>query len=88
VAWALLVAYFVVTASTSRWRWLVLLHPVLTVFVVVATANHFLLDGVVAAALLALTLLALVAWDRRLPATPEPRPAEMAETGAPDVVRP
>lgn len=88
VAWALVVAYFVVTASTSRWRWLVLLHPVLTVFVVVATANHFLLDGVVAAMLLALTLLALAAWDRRLPATPEPRPAEMAETGAPDGVRP
>jgi MFS superfamily sulfate permease-like transporter len=88
VAWALLVAYFVVTASTSRWRWLVLLHPALTVFVVVATANHYLLDGVVAAALLALTLLALAAWDRRLTATPEPRPAEMAEAGAPDGVRP
>ncbi len=88
VAWALLVAYFVVTSSTSRWRWLVLLHPALTVFVVVATANHFLLDGIVAAALLALTLVALEAWDRRVPARPEPRPAEMAAAGAPDEVAP
>ena len=28
VGWAVLVAYVVVTASRSRWRWLVLLHPV------------------------------------------------------------
>ena len=39
----------VVTVSTSRWRWLVLAHPVLTSLVVVVTANHWWLDGVVAA---------------------------------------
>ena len=52
VAWAVLVGWSVVRISTSRWRWLVLAHPVLTVFVVVATANHFWLDGVVGAAVL------------------------------------
>ena len=45
VAWAVLVGWAVVRISTSPWRWWVLAHPVLTVFVVVATANHFWLDG-------------------------------------------
>ncbi len=53
VGWALLVGWAVVRVSPSRYRWWVLAHPVLTVFVVVATANHFWLDGIVAAALLA-----------------------------------
>jgi len=53
VGWALLVGWAVLDVSRSRYRWWVLVHPVLTVFVVVATANHFWLDGIVAALLLA-----------------------------------
>lgn len=53
VGWALLVAVAAIAASRSRWRWLVLAHPVLTVIAVVATANHWWLDGLVAAAILA-----------------------------------
>jgi hypothetical protein len=53
VAWALLVGWAAIGISTSRYRWWVLAHPALTVFVVVATANHFWLDGIVAALLLA-----------------------------------
>jgi hypothetical protein len=56
VGWAVLVGLVVVTISTSRWRWLVLLHPAITIFVVAATANHFWLDGIVAIALLALAI--------------------------------
>jgi hypothetical protein len=52
VAWALLIAWGVISCSRSRFRWWVVCHPVLTVFVVVATANHYWLDGIVAAALL------------------------------------
>lgn len=52
VGWAVLVAVAVILASRSRWRWLVLLHPVLTVVAVVATANHWWLDGIVAVAIL------------------------------------
>ena len=33
-------------SARSRWRWLVLAHPVLTTWVVVVTGNHFWLDGV------------------------------------------
>ncbi|MHB8464533.1 MAG: phosphatase PAP2 family protein, partial [Acidimicrobiales bacterium] len=37
VAWAVLIATAVIVASTSRWRWWILLHPALTTFAVVAT---------------------------------------------------
>ena len=57
VGWALLVALVVVQVSGSRWRWLALGYPVLTLLAVVVTANHFWLDGIVAALLLALALL-------------------------------
>jgi hypothetical protein len=56
VGWSLLVAWAVVRVSRSRFRWWVLAHPALTVFVVAATANHFWLDGIVSAALLALSI--------------------------------
>jgi hypothetical protein len=59
VAWAVLIALAVVRISSSRWRWLVLAHPLVTCFVIVATANHFWLDGVVAIVVLALCELAL-----------------------------
>jgi hypothetical protein len=58
VAWALLVGVTVVRVSTSRWRWLALAYPALTLLVVVVTANHFWMDGIVAAALLAVVMLA------------------------------
>jgi hypothetical protein len=51
--------------STSRWRWLILAHPAMTVFAVVATANHWWLDGIVAAALLPLAIV-IEAGARRL----------------------
>jgi hypothetical protein len=56
VCWSVLVAWAVITASTSRWRWLILAHPIVTVFVVVGTGNHYWADGIVACALLLLLL--------------------------------
>lgn len=52
VGWALLVAWGVVTYGGSRLRWIVLAHPVCTVVVVILTANHYWLDGLVGAVLL------------------------------------
>lgn len=52
VGWAVLVGVAVVVISRSRWRWLALLHPVLTTLSVVATGNHWWLDGVVAVMIL------------------------------------
>jgi hypothetical protein len=54
VAWALLVGLGAVLIGRSRWRYLVLAHPVLTIWAVVATGNHYWADGIVAAVLLAL----------------------------------
>ncbi len=73
VGWAVLVGWAVVTISPSRWRWLVLAHPIVTIFVVVATGNHFWLDGIVAVGLLILAELARRAASsvlRRLRAAP------------------
>jgi PAP2 superfamily len=52
VGWAVLIGIAVVMVSRSRWRWLVLVHPVLTMFAVTVTAYHWLLDGIVAVAIL------------------------------------
>lgn len=52
VAWAFLIGYYVWRISPSRGRWLGPAHAVVTTFVVVATGNHWWLDGIVAAGLL------------------------------------
>jgi PAP2 superfamily protein len=66
VAWSVLVAWAVITRARSRWRWLILLHPLVTVFVVVATGNHYWADGIVAAAVDAVVIFALGWLTRRL----------------------
>jgi len=57
VGWALIVAIAVITVSRSRWRWLAAAYPVLTLLIVVVTANHFWLDGIAAALLVALVMV-------------------------------
>jgi hypothetical protein len=86
VGWALLVAVVVVTTARSRWRWLALAYPALTALAVTVTANHFWLDGIAAAALLALVLIVQrAARAARVPEpsahpvpSPEPEPARQA----------
>jgi hypothetical protein len=56
VAWALLVALGVLVFSTSRWRGLIIAHPILTILAVVATGNHWWFDGIVAAWLIGLAI--------------------------------
>ena len=60
VGWALIVAIAVITVSRSRWRWLAAAYPAVTLLVVVVTANHFWLDGIVAALMVVLVLV--VQW--------------------------
>ncbi|SQD98207.1 MULTISPECIES: phosphatase PAP2 family protein [unclassified Parafrankia] len=47
VGWSILVAWGVVTILRSRARWLIILHPLITIAVVVITANHYWLDGLI-----------------------------------------
>ncbi|KAF5993286.1 phosphatase PAP2 family protein [Streptomyces sp. WAC00263] len=54
--WALMVAIGLIAATRSRLRWLWLLHPLLTLLVIVGTANHYWLDAIVATALLGIAL--------------------------------
>ena len=73
VGWAVLIAMVVIRTSPSPWRWVVLLYPALTTFVVVATGNHFWLDGIVAAVLLVIGELGLTAarrWRRARTSAP------------------
>jgi PAP2 superfamily len=62
VAWAGIIAGFGVSVSRSPWRWLLAAHFALTMFVVVATANHWWLDGIagLTVAGLAVTTLATI----------------------------
>jgi hypothetical protein len=63
----------VITVSRSRWRWLAAGYPLLTLLVVVVTANHFWLDGIVAAALVAMILAAQRLARRLRPGQCSPR---------------
>ena len=71
VAWAVLIGYYVVRISPSRWRWIAVAHSVLTIFIVAATANHWWLDGIVASSLLCacawLNAGVRALWARRRP---------------------
>jgi hypothetical protein len=64
IGWAVFIAYAVIKVSRSRWRWLVVIHPVLTFVSVIGTANHFWIDGAAAEVLLLLCLLATRAVRR------------------------
>jgi hypothetical protein len=56
VGWAALIALSMILITRSKWRWLWLLHPIITFGVVVVTANHYWLDGIVVLILLGITL--------------------------------
>lgn len=53
VGWALVVAFGTIWLLESRWRWLSLLHPAITLGVVVVTANHYWIDAIAAVGLVA-----------------------------------
>jgi hypothetical protein len=77
VGWALIVGGSIVWVSRHRWRWLALGYPALTMFIVVATGNHFWADGLAAIALCALAAV-LTAKAYRRPA-PLPMPAPVPQ---------
>ncbi|MEO8163375.1 MAG: phosphatase PAP2 family protein, partial [Ilumatobacteraceae bacterium] len=57
VGWAAVVSFGIVAAGTSRWRWLFLVHLVMTTLAVTATGNHWWLDSIAAIILLGVALL-------------------------------
>jgi hypothetical protein len=69
VGWAVVVAIGVVVVLRTPWRWLAVLHPVITLLVVVVTGNHFWMDGIVATLIVAMSAAVAAAW------LPEGKPA-------------
>lgn len=67
--WALMVAIGLIAATRGRLRWLWLLHPLVTLLVVVGTANHYWLDTIVAAGMLG-AVLCFVPAPRRVTQLP------------------
>jgi PAP2 superfamily len=59
VAWAVLIGYYTWRISPSPWRYVGPAHALLTIAVVVVTANHWWLDGIVA-----VLILVLSAWGQ------------------------
>ncbi len=57
VAWSVLVALGVIVFSTSRRRWWIVAHPIITVIAVVATGNHWWFDGIVAVQLIGVAIV-------------------------------
>lgn len=76
VGWALLVAWGVIRYSNRRWRWISVVHPVVTTLVVVLTANHYWLDGAVGTLLFVLAVVVTRRMDRRPYDRPIPDPDE------------
>jgi hypothetical protein len=88
VAWAVLVAVVVVRIGSGPGRWVGPGHGVLTVLVVVVTANHWWLDGAVAVLLLAVGWLAdHTARNLAAARRPQRRPATITDrAGDPEPV--
>ena len=88
IAWAAIVCFGVLQASPSRWRIIGPVHLALTFFAVVATANHWWMDGIVAIGLMVIAL-GLDWAARRLRAAHRRMPVPAIEAGvepAPETV--
>jgi hypothetical protein len=70
VGWALVIAAGLIHATRTHWRWLWLAHPVLTMLVVAGTANHYWLDGIVAATLVGVLLVTTSRQEHPSPVVP------------------
>ncbi|MFE7551463.1 phosphatase PAP2 family protein [Streptomyces gardneri] len=81
--WALMVAIGLIAATRSRRRVLWLLHPLLTLLVIVGTANHYWFDALAAVVLLGLALLAVRPPGHGRAAPPPPLPRQRDTTPIP-----
>ncbi len=64
IGWAVVLAGAVIQAARSAWRYLILLHPLLTLYVITATGNHWWFDSLASLVLLALVVGVQSAWFR------------------------
>jgi hypothetical protein len=84
IGWALIVAYGMLQLTRRPWRWVGVVHLVLTTLAVVGTANHYWADGLVALALVVVAVRVVDAYAAR----PVAAPAEALIPVPADVVTP
>jgi hypothetical protein len=84
VAWAALVAVGLIVSTQTRWRWFWMIHPAITLAVVVVTANHYWLDGIIGLVLLVIALAVTIRArpDRSATAAEAEQADEQPETPA------
>ena len=68
--WAMIEAIAVITILKSKWRWLIVLHPLLMAMSIIATGNHWWIDAAAAAIIILSSvagyrMIKLWAGDRR-----------------------
>ncbi|HTY71842.1 MAG TPA: phosphatase PAP2 family protein [Actinomycetes bacterium] len=78
-AWSLIIAFYAMRITTSRWRFITLFHWLFTWLVIVATANHWWLDCFVAAGLLGISVAIEGAFETALARRRATAPAGSAE---------
>lgn len=81
VGWALVVATAVVYALRTRWRWLIVLYPACTWWVVIVTGNHYWMDGVVEVGLLTTGVLLVRALTLSAPGLNQRSLSASCQTG-------
>jgi hypothetical protein len=80
IAWASVVALVIIISARTSWRWLAIAYPLLTLWVVVVTGNHFILDGLASVFLLAAAVAVTLYF-------PSQRPERLAPLFEPAPVR-
>lgn len=88
VGWALIGAWAVIKAGTNRWRWIAAIHPGVMTAAVVLTANHWWLDAIIAAVLVATVWAAdapIQRWLERRKSEPDPEPGFEVDLTAEDL---
>ena len=91
-AWAVIVAWGAIKFARSRWRYLAIAHPIVTLGAIVLTANHYWTDAFIGLLLVPIGIAAdrvMPRWNRnRLPrqarfdlSATDPAPADLAASG-------
>ena len=79
--WAVLVGWGTVKYSKSKWRWVVVAHPILTLLAIIITANHYWVDAFVALMIFA-ACMTLTLWRDSL-VDQRTRRVHLAQLGRP-----
>jgi hypothetical protein len=87
IAWAAAVALIIIVAARSPWRWLALLYPIATLWVVVVTGNHFIIDGVASVALLGVAAGITMLFPSQRPHVVSDEPADPSPSRSPSRIR-